>query len=38
MRLTTEEMGNLPDVDAATLDEVLGYDAFGKFMTRRIVI
>jgi hypothetical protein len=31
MRLTTEEMGNLPDVDAATLDEVLGHEAFGKF-------
>ena len=31
MRLTTEEMGNLPDVDAATLDEVLGSDACGKF-------
>jgi hypothetical protein len=31
MRLTTEEMGNLPEADAATLDEVLGYDAFGKF-------
>jgi hypothetical protein len=31
MWLTTEEMGDVLDVDAATLDEVLGYDAFGKF-------
>lgn len=31
MTLTTEEMGDVPDVDAATLDEVVGYDAFGKF-------
>jgi hypothetical protein len=31
MRLMTEEIGDVPDVDAATLDEVLGYDAFGKF-------
>src|SRR5215467_4380608 len=31
MWLTTEEMGDVRDVDAATLDEVLGCDAFGKF-------
>jgi hypothetical protein len=29
--LTTEEMGDMPDVDAATMDEVLGSDGFGKF-------
>jgi hypothetical protein len=31
MTLTTEEMGDVPDVDAAMFDEVLSYDAFGKF-------
>jgi hypothetical protein len=31
MTLTTEDMGDVPDVDVATLDEVLGTDAFGKF-------
>jgi hypothetical protein len=31
MWLTTEEMGDVPDVDAATLDEVLSDEAFGKF-------
>ena len=31
MTLTTEEMGDVPDVDAASLDEVLSSDAFGKF-------
>jgi hypothetical protein len=31
MTLTTEEMDDVPAVDAARLDEVLGSDAFGKF-------
>lgn len=31
MTLTTEEMGDVPAVDAAKLDEVLSSDAFGKF-------
>jgi hypothetical protein len=31
MTLTTEELGDVPDVDAAGLDEVLEPDGFGKF-------
>lgn len=31
MILTTEDMGDFPDVDATTLDDVLTSDAFGKF-------
>ena len=31
MTLTTEELGETPDVDAATLAGVLATDAFGKF-------
>jgi hypothetical protein len=31
--LTTEELGDIVDVTAATLDEVLRQDAFGKFAT-----
>ncbi|QEL15486.1 hypothetical protein [Limnoglobus roseus] len=31
MTLTTEEMGDMPAVDAATLEEVLSSDSFGKF-------
>jgi hypothetical protein len=31
MILTTEELGDTPDVSAATLDELLESDAFGKF-------
>ena len=31
MILTTEDMGDVSDVDAAKLDEVLVSDAFGKF-------
>jgi hypothetical protein len=31
MTLTTEEMGDVPDVDAAAMDEVLVSDVFGKF-------
>jgi len=31
MILTTEEFGDLPDVDAASLDHILAEDAFGKF-------
>ena len=31
MTLTTEELGEMPDVDAATVDEMLSSDAFGKF-------
>jgi hypothetical protein len=31
MTLTTEEMGDVPDVDTAAMDEVLATDAFGKF-------
>ena len=31
MTLTTEDMGDVPDVDAAAMDEVLATDAFGKF-------
>jgi len=31
MILTTEEFGDLPDVDAASLDGVFTEDAFGKF-------
>jgi hypothetical protein len=31
MKLTTEDMGDVPDVDAATLDEVPASDGFGKF-------
>jgi hypothetical protein len=29
--LTTEDLGDVPDVDAAAMDEVLASDAFGKF-------
>jgi hypothetical protein len=32
MMLTAEEMDDVPDVDAAMLDEVLRHDAFGKFV------
>ncbi len=31
MTLTTEDHDDIPDVDAATLDEVLRSDGFGKF-------
>ena len=31
MTLTTKDMGDVPDVDAAAMDEVLASDAFGKF-------
>ncbi|GIJ50955.1 hypothetical protein Val02_78410 [Virgisporangium aliadipatigenens] len=31
MTLTTEDLGAVPDVNAATLDELLVSDAFGKF-------
>lgn len=31
MTLTTEDLGDVPGVDAATLDAVLEADAFGKF-------
>lgn len=31
MMLLTEELGEVPDVDAATLNHVLASDAFGKF-------
>src|SRR5688500_385676 len=31
MTLTTEDLGDMPEVDAATLDEVLASDGFGKF-------
>ncbi len=31
MTLSTEELGNAPEVSAATLDELLTSDAFGKF-------
>ncbi len=31
MPLTTEELGDVVDVTATALDEVLGGDAFGKF-------
>ncbi|MEV6923015.1 hypothetical protein AB0M46_00675 [Dactylosporangium sp. NPDC051485] len=31
MTLTTEDLGDVPDVNAATLDELLASDAFGKF-------
>jgi hypothetical protein len=31
MTLTTEDMGDVPDVDAAAMDETLATDAFGKF-------
>ncbi|MBL8798215.1 MAG: hypothetical protein JNM56_30250 [Planctomycetia bacterium] len=31
MKLTTEELGDVPDVNAAVLDETLASDAFGKF-------
>ena len=31
MTLTTEDMGDVLDVNAAAMDEVLGADAFGKF-------
>src|SRR5690348_13699540 len=31
MTLTTEELGDVPDVDAMTLDEVIQSDSFGKF-------
>lgn len=31
MTLTTEDLGDLPDVDAATMGGVLTTDAFGKF-------
>lgn len=32
MTLTTEELGEMPDVDAATVEEILSSDAFGKFV------
>jgi hypothetical protein len=35
MMLTTEELGDVPDVDAATVDDVLATDAFGKFAILR---
>jgi len=31
MTLTTEDMGDVPDVDAASMDDTLATDAFGKF-------
>jgi hypothetical protein len=31
MTLTTEDMGDMPDVDSAAMDETLATDAFGKF-------
>ena len=31
MTLTTEDLGDVPDVDGVTLDEVLLSDGFGKF-------
>ena len=31
MTLTTEDLGDLADVDTAAMDEVLASDAFGKF-------
>jgi hypothetical protein len=31
MTLTTEDLGDVPNVSAAALDEVLASDAFGKF-------
>jgi hypothetical protein len=31
MTLTTEALGDTPDVNAATLDGLLTHDAFGKF-------
>jgi hypothetical protein len=31
MTLTTEDLGNLADVDAAAMEEVLASDGFGKF-------
>jgi hypothetical protein len=31
MTLTTEDLDEVPDVNAATLDELLASDAFGKF-------
>ena len=31
MTLTTEEMGDAPDVSTVTMDELLATDAFGKF-------
>ena len=31
MMLTTEEFGDLPDLDAKAIDDVLATDAFGKF-------
>jgi hypothetical protein len=31
MTLATEELGETPDVNAATMDEILSSDAFGKF-------
>lgn len=31
MDLSTEDFGDVPNVDAATLDEALATDAFGKF-------
>ena len=32
MTLTTEEFGDVPDVSAADIDEILPADAFGKFV------
>src|SRR5262245_56712297 len=32
MTLTTEDLGMRPDADAATIDEVLQSDGFGKFI------
>ena len=31
MTLSTEDLGDIPNVNAATLDEVLEPDGFGKF-------
>jgi hypothetical protein len=31
MKLSTEDMGDLPEVDAAAMDELLATDLFGKF-------
>jgi len=36
MTLTTEELGDVTDVTATTLDEILGGDAFGKFAILRV--
>ena len=32
MILTTEELGDIPDVSAADIDQILSADSFGKFV------